>query len=119
MTVNADSSSTKKSNKTNRKTLSDRFNDYEKEAKQKKIQEQDAEPSLKDEATSTKTKPSNKQNQTVFTIQLPSKQPSLKQMTPSSKTTPTTSKLSSSTTTAPPAKKKTQPPQKVTLVPGL
>ena len=121
MTVNADSSTTKKSSKANRKTLSDRFNDYEKEAKQKKIQEQETESSVKAEATSsTKTKSSNnKPNQTVFTIQLPSKQPSIKQIATSLKTITTASKMDSTATAPPPAKKKTQAPQKVTLVPGL
>ena len=117
MTVKADSISNKPSKK-NRRTLSDRFNEFETQAKQKKTEEEKEPTGNSSGATTTVTsKPAkqSKPNQTVFTIQVPSKQPSLKQSSqPLSSKQTTTLKAP---VNAP--KLAAKPPQKVTLVPGM
>lgn len=97
--------------------MSDRFNEFETQAKQKKTEEEKEPTGNSSGATTTVTsKPAkqSKPNQTVFTIQVPSKQPSLKQSSqPLSSKQTTTLKAP---VNAP--KLAAKPPQKVTLVPA-
>lgn len=101
MTVKADLKTTSKT-KQPRKTLSDRFCEYENEAKKKKEE-------VKKEVATVKEPPvqAAKAKPTVFTIQLPSKQPLINNSTP----------VTPSSVTLKTVEKK-QRPVKVTLVPG-
>lgn len=101
MTVKADLKTSSKI-KPPRRTLSDRFCEYEKESKKKKDEEKKESPPTSKE-TAAKSKP------TVFTIQLPSKPPPITDSPPNMP--PSVMKNT--------GKKETkEKPVKVTLVPG-
>ena len=105
--------------KGNRKTLSDRFCEYESSTKKKKLEEEENEKKRLEEVTTLKQKTKG----TVFTIQLPSKI-TTKYDKEFKKATELTPKLQQKVTEVTPKslKKVTEltakPQQKVTLVPG-